>query len=108
MSGGSYEYLCYAYGLDELLKKRTELERMADRLAGLDEQTFPGVTAAAGATLQLLALIRLWERHTDAQADLLRGVWQAVEWWDSCDSGPDRVREALTELVTPKAVPSDG
>lgn len=35
MSGGSYEYLCWADDLDRLLEKQHHLEAMADRLAGL-------------------------------------------------------------------------
>jgi hypothetical protein len=99
MSGGSYNYLAHVLDLDDLLGKTDELERMADRLEGLSEIEFPGSSAAGLMTRELLAKIRLWEAHAGVTIELLSGVWKDVEWWDSCDYGPDQVREGLNKLL---------
>lgn len=101
MSGGSYDYLYISSSLDELLDKRRALQEMADRLEGLDEVQFPGVTAAARETAYVLNLIRAWETHVVARVALVSDVWHAVEWWDSNDYSADQVREALVRLVQP-------
>jgi hypothetical protein len=99
MSGGSYNYLCGAMDLEDLLTKRGYLEQMADRLSGLSEIDFPGASAAARMTQELVLLIRLWDSHAAAHAKLLSDVWKSVEWWDSNDYGPDQVREGLQKLL---------
>lgn len=98
MSGGSYNYLAYTADLEELLTKKDELERMADRLEGLSEIEFPGAGAAGRMTRELLLKIKLWESHASISASLLSDVWKSVEWWDSCDWGPDQVRDGLEKL----------
>lgn len=99
MSGGSYNYLGSAYDLEDLLAKRSDLEAMADRLEGLSEIEFPGAGAAGRMTRDLLVKMKLWESHAIVNATLLREVWHDVEWWDSCDYGPDQVREGLNKLL---------
>ncbi len=95
MSGGSYNYLAFASDLEDLLSKRRDMEAMADRLDGLSEREFPGSTAAARMTRELLLRIQTWESHAAASASILSGVWKGVEWWDSCDWGEDEVRAVL-------------
>ncbi len=102
MSGGSYNYLCYVQDLEDLVEKRHSLKEMADRLVGMDEADFPGVTAAAQETLGLLHLLRIWDTHASVRIDMLTDVWKAVEWWDSADYGSDQVAEAIKDFVTPK------
>lgn len=102
MSGGSFDYLCHSWDLSDLFGKRRALEEMSVRLAGLDEQEFPGAKAAAVATERLRVQLQVMETHVETHIELLRATWQAVEWWDSCDWGPDDVRKALTALVAPK------
>jgi hypothetical protein len=99
MSGGSYNYLCGALDLEDLLSKRHHLEEMADRLEGLSEIEFPGAGAAGRMTRELLLKIRLWESHAAISAALLSDVWKSVEWWDSSDWGPDAVRDGLEKLL---------
>lgn len=99
MSGGSYNYLCGALDLEDLLSKHRDLEAMANRLETLSEIEFPGSTAAARMTRELLVKIQLWEAHATANAALLSDVWKGVEWWDSNDWGPDQVREELVKLL---------
>lgn len=90
MSGGSYNYLCHAFDLDDLLEKRGSLREMADRLAGLGY-----AEDAAKETEELLALLNQWRVRAEVRRNRLAAVWKAVEWLDSGDSGEDDVREAL-------------
>jgi len=99
MSGGSYNYLYSALDLEDLLGKREELERMADRLESLSEIEFPGSGAAGRMTRDLLVKIKLWESHANITASNLYGVWHDIEWWDSCDYGPEQVREGLAKFL---------
>lgn len=92
MSGGSYNYLCEVQDLEDLRSRRYDLEEMASRLAGLGY-----AQDAARETEELLLLLRQWEVRATARIVRLADVWKAVEWWDSCDSGEDNVREALTK-----------
>ncbi|MFJ2110634.1 hypothetical protein ACIOEX_01675 [Streptomyces sp. NPDC087850] len=63
---------------------------MADRLAELGY-----AQDAAAETEELLVMLQQWEIRAQVRAKRLAGVWKAVEWWDSCDSGENGVREAL-------------
>lgn len=104
MSGGSYNYLCHAFDLDDLLERRHSLREMADRLAGLGY-----AEDAAKETEELLVLLNQWCVRAEVRRNRLADVWKAVEWWDSCDSGEDDVREALAkyrgELGQPESSP---
>jgi hypothetical protein len=102
MSGGSYNYLCGVLDLEDLLSKRRDLESMANRLETLSEKEFPGAGAAGKLTRELLIKIELWESHATITAGLLSDVWKSVEWWDSCDWGPDQVRAELNQLLEGK------
>lgn len=101
MSGGSYNYLCGAQDLEDLLNKQRDLEEMANRLETLSEVEFPGAGAAGKMTRELLVKIELWKSNAAITAGLLSDVWKSIEWWDSCDWGPDAVREALQKLLSP-------
>ena len=92
MSGGSYNYLCDAQDLGDLNAHRYYLEEMATRLTGLGY-----AQDAAAETEELLALLRQWEVRATVRMRRLSDLWHAVEWWDSCDSGEDRVHEALAK-----------
>ncbi|WP_329521188.1 hypothetical protein [Spirillospora sp. NBC_01491] len=94
MSGGSYNYLCWVTHHHPLLEKlatmRGDLDDMSTRLAELGY-----APDAAAETEELLLLLRQWENRAQARVNRLADVWKAVEWWDSCDWGEDRVHEAL-------------
>lgn len=92
MSGGSYDYLCWAQDLEDINGKRYALREMADRLAGLGY-----AQDAAAETEELLVLLQQWEVRAQVRVKRLSDLWHAVEWWDSNDSGEDDVREALTK-----------
>jgi len=90
MSGGSYDYLCDAFDLDDLMRKKTSLQEMAARLAGLGY-----ATDAATETEELLVMLRQWEIRARVRLARLSEVWKAIEWWDSNDWSEDAVRKAL-------------
>jgi hypothetical protein len=92
MSGGSYNYLNSTWDLDDLLKKRGDLEDMSARLAGLG-----WAEDAARETEELLVMLRQWEIRAETRINRLRDVWKAVEWWDSNDWSEAQVREALAK-----------
>jgi hypothetical protein len=81
VSGGAYNYLCFADGLDGLAERREDLESMADRLARL-----PWATGAAAETAELVSRLREIDALSENLSDL-RQVWRAIEWWDSGDYG---------------------
>lgn len=88
MSGGSYDYLCFA---DEaIFGREASLQEMADRLAKLGY-----AEDAAKETMEVLLEIRQAKVRIGARQDRLRQIWQAVEWWDSGDWGEDGVKKAL-------------
>lgn len=94
MSGGSYNYLCHKEFTGHAALDG--LESMVDRLSGLNY-----ADDAARESAELLMIIRQFETRAEVISDRLRGVWRAVEWWDSSDSGEDSVKDALGEYRGP-------
>lgn len=88
MSGGSYNYLAIKANNQDLCLVPDDLQRMADRLAGL-----PYATKAATDTAKVIEHLKAAQSHAEKVAD----VWYAVEWWDSGDWGEDQVKEALAK-----------
>jgi hypothetical protein len=89
MSGGSYDYLCFAE-IDKLFEMEVEIQRMGDDLAGL------GYAAdAAQETHGLLLEIRASRARIEARRKRLFNIWKAMEWWHSGDSGEDWVKDSL-------------
>lgn len=101
MSGGSYDYLCYA-DEHEILQRRAVLRQMADRLTGLGY-----AEDAAGETEDLIAIIAQYERRARSRIRRLSAVWRAVEWWDSNDSSEDDIRAALEKYRNGRAAPQE-
>lgn len=93
MSGGSYNYLCYK-DLSGLLDGSSDkdLQSMADRLAGLGY-----ANDAALETQNLLLVLRQSRYRIKASLNRLTRLWRSIEWWDSCDSGEDTVKNELTK-----------
>jgi hypothetical protein len=93
MSGGSYEYLCFKDASELLSASHDEpLQRMTDRLAALGY-----APDAAAETQAVLYQLRQSRTRIQTHIDRMRGIWRAVEWWDSSDSGEDGVVKALAE-----------
>jgi hypothetical protein len=86
VSGGSYNYLCYAEDISTLGDRVSDLQEMIARLAEI-----PGAEAARAASAQVLATME----HALRQAQDLHDVWHAVEWHDSCDWSEDQMLEAI-------------
>ena len=99
MSGGSYDYLCFAQDLEDILQKRYALDQMAERLEGLSELEFPGAAAAASETRKMFIQLRMWETHTETWLKLLKPVWKAVEWKDSGDWLDNVIKEELEKFI---------
>jgi hypothetical protein len=92
VSGGSFNYLCHTWDLDDLVGKQMDLEAMAQALAALGY-----AKDAARETEELLVLLRQWEVQATVRVERLREVWKAMEWWQSCDYSEDTFKEALAE-----------
>jgi hypothetical protein len=98
MSGGSYSYLFVkdagsSNGPDRSMSiwdAEGEVERMAARLAALDY-----AEDAARETEELLLIMRQARVRVQARLHRLSGVWHAVEWCDSGDSGEDGIKASL-------------
>lgn len=90
MSGGSYNYLCYK-DKHEMFKcgKTEDLEAMASRLIELGHED------AAKEVLNMKYTIQQSLVRVGVMKDRLNDVMKAVEWYDSSDSGIDRVDEAI-------------
>jgi len=89
MSGGSFNYLCFANDVEELLAKRSDLEQMAAQLTSF------GYKDAALETESILAYLEHVERQVQARLVRLQDVWKAVEWKCSGDYSLDQVEEAI-------------
>lgn len=89
MSGGSYDYL-YNQEIEWWRVDNDNLSRMVDRLAGLGY-----AEDAAREARELQLVIRQSRVRIESIQKRLSDVFQAIEWWDSDDSGEDYVKEML-------------
>lgn len=85
MSGGSYNYLCFADS-SELGSKQEEIQKMASRLLEL------GFDDEAKETKRIIDALRAVHK----KAESLYHVWHAIEWMDSGDSGLEQVNESVS------------
>lgn len=92
MSGGSFDYLCFATDLYEVMRKRTELEAMVEELESL-----PWAKTAAAESRRLLGAVQRLESFV-ASLGPLRDVWHDIEWWRSLDYSEDQAREACRKF----------
>jgi len=93
MSGGSWNYLCYV-SWPEVSERMGDITAMGDRLAR------EGYEDAAMLTHELAIDLQMLRVRTEAKLRNLTDVWQAVEWWDSGDSGSERLRDAVERMRT--------
>lgn len=89
MSGGSYNYLCWAVSTGNVAGRRDDIEAMEKRLQS------SGYYAAARATREVLNMLEAANRI----AASLEGVWHAVEWKDSNDYTEDQVIEEIQKFA---------
>ena len=88
MSGGSYNYLCYN-DAEDILNKQADIAVMRDRLIGL------GFSDAAKETETILLISDQYTVRMEARLERLNGIWHAVEWMDSNDSGIEEVEKEI-------------
>jgi hypothetical protein len=99
MSGGSFNYLCHAVGdAENLAARRIDMQEMADQLDSMTSGKL-----AARRTREVLALLTGLELLSVP----LEGVWQAVEWWRSCDYSERQALVALAEFNHEHGSPGD-
>lgn len=93
MSGGSFNYLCHK-SVEDLLAggHDDDLENMEDELRAFGH---PHAHRAADATKVLREEIKRTRRELEDRLEGLEKVFHAVEWWRSCDWGPDQVHRVL-------------
>lgn len=95
MSGGAYDYACFADAHNLMDGSKLEgLRRMADALSAKPETVVP-----AADTKRVLGIIDQTREQLTILCDRLSKVWQAQEWADSGDGG-DPV-EAVIEYLQP-------
>lgn len=87
MSGGSFNYLCHKDVGGVLGEGREDLRGMAGALAALGHDA----KDVAERTAALLTKADEMQAEIEALAD----VWQAVEWWQSCDYSREQVFIAI-------------
>ncbi len=90
MSGGSFNYLCFAMPSD-LFEKRGDLKDMVDELSGR------GYIDAAQETETISLILDHFQVLMQARLDRLCDVWQAVEWHVSGDYSKDQVETEIAK-----------
>jgi hypothetical protein len=100
VSGGSFDYLCYASDLADLVEKRRSLAQMADELDGHE-----WATDVALDTRKLLLDLAAFDKQVTERIKALTDVWKAIEWWRSADYSEDQAREAVAAYRSP-GIPS--
>lgn len=88
MSGGSYNYLCYANS-ESIFGHIDDLNRMRDKLIEL------GHLDAAKETESIILIINSFILRVDSRIERLSGVWKAVEWYDCGDYEIDGIKNAI-------------
>lgn len=84
MSGGSFNYICFKDDIEQLAANRSSIESMLEELERL------GYHSAALETSMILDHFKECERLVRN----LEEIWQAVEWYISCDWGKSQVEKA--------------
>jgi len=91
MSGGSYNYLCFAEPSDLLEKHSQDLREMVEALSAA------GASDAAKETETIITILNHFKDRLQARIDRVSPVWKAVEWWHSGDWSEAQFRESLAE-----------
>jgi len=91
MSGGSYNYLCFADPSDLLQKHSQDLREMVEGLSAA------GADDAARETETIIVILDHFRNRMQARVDRVSPVWKALEWWHSGDWSEKQFRETLAE-----------
>lgn len=92
MSGGSYDYLCFAE-LEDLFNRKGHLSNMTDRLMEL------GYPQLALENMEFALDLRRFKLNFGTRQKRLREIWHTIEWLDSGDYGVDTARKHLDKLL---------
>lgn len=88
MNGGSYDYL-YCKDPEELLVKANDIDDMAATLIKM------GHLDVAKDMTRLAEYIRSAYIRIDTLSKQLKPIMKAVEWYESCDIGPEGLQKAV-------------
>ena len=86
MSGGSYDYLCFAGERTVLVSENECYEHMRKRLEGL------GCKRA----VHMMNCLKALEGAVEHLTEQLGEVWRIVEWHDSGDRGKEQMDDVLS------------
>jgi len=99
MSGGSFNYLCYADTSEIVTGEHdSEIGSMIDTLQEL------GAKDIADDTRKIIDLSKEYREKVETLRASLENVWHAVEWNMSGDSGEDAVKEAIKKYRTKESI----
>lgn len=87
MSGGSYDYL-YSKGLDEIVDS-FYYQKAIDKLSTLEY---------AQNVVSEMKEIQSQAKDLKARLENLSGALRALEWWESCDSSEESLKEACEKF----------
>ena len=88
MSGGSFNYLCYA-NCEKILTMRQELKAMEERLLEL------GFEDVVSEVFAIQKQIDSFEFKINKKLKDISDIFRAVEWMDSGDSNFESVKKAV-------------
>lgn len=89
MSGGSFEYACFADDLTELLNRADQYARIGEAFET------DGYDDVAAEIASLLDVAKLYDRRVTARLARLRDLARAMEWQHSGDTGPEQTRSEV-------------
>lgn len=92
MSGGSFNYLHHAEGLEELMRKRNDLQDMRTAMA-----THEFTEEVGDATQELIDVLDRADKEIKQKIYELKDVWHAFEYWYSADWGRGEVEDAIQD-----------
>lgn len=90
MSGGSFNYLCYA-NMPDVLSRTKDMEEMEQYLIEM------GYTDIAKDVRRLIEYCKSAENRITVLFEQLQGVFRAVEWKVSADIGEETLIKRLEE-----------
>lgn len=93
MSGGSFNYL-YAKDAEDLLSGQgvEELNEMGETLSDL------GYEEEAKETFLIQYEVKKARQELEKRINKIKGVWKAVEWYESKDSGIEHVQKEIEKF----------
>ncbi len=91
MSGGSYDYLCYCFGLEKAIDEIGNFQRMGADLRAL------GYHNAADTVDKLAGKLEAWVTAYETEHAEIKDLLKAFEWWQSMDTGQATFEKELAK-----------